>query len=257
VAIFVSSMAALEKLKLMNPSQLPPCSVALGLSLGEYSALCFANSITFEEGVKLTSIRGKAMQYASDLTPSGMVSVVGLPQNVIEELCHQTIQSLPPLSLPPPSPTSSERTLQIGTYLTEKNFSVSGGREALEIFVKLAQDRQPQKMVMLPVAGAFHSSYMSSALPSLQEALSQTPVQLPEVPVVANTLGRPYGSAEEIRRELLRQVVEPVQWKSSMDLLLSSPGNDFEIAYEIGPGKVCAGILKTISRRAKVANIAA
>lgn len=252
MAIFVSSMAALEKLKLMDVSQFPQCSVALGLSLGEYSALCFADAITFEEGVKLTSLRGKAMQLASDLTPSGMVSVVGLPQRTVEELCHQTIQSLPPLS-----DGVTERTLQIGTYLTEKNFSVSGGREALEIFMKLAQDHQPQKMGLLPVAGAFHSSYMSSALPSLREALNQTLIRLPKVPVVANTLARPYESAEEIRKELLRQVVEPVLWKRSMDLILSSPDNDLEVAYEIGPGKVCAGILKTISRRAKVTNIAA
>jgi [acyl-carrier-protein] S-malonyltransferase len=235
-------MAALEKLKLMNPSNFPQCSITLGLSLGEYSALCCANSITFNEGVRLTSIRGKAMQFASDLTPSGMVSVVGLPQNVIEELCLQI------------------GNLQIGTYLTDKNFSVSGGKEALETFMKLARDHEPQKMTLLPVAGAFHSSLMSSALPDLQEALSQTPIRLPEVPVISNTLGRPYESEEEIRRELLRQVVEPVQWKRSMDLLLSSEseaGKRFEVAYEIGPGKVCAGILKTISRRAKVVSVSA
>lgn len=85
-AIFVSSMAALEKLKQDDPSAVDSATVAMGLSLGEYSALCFAGAFSFEDGVRLTKARGKAMQLASDAKPSGMVAVLGIGVDVVQKL---------------------------------------------------------------------------------------------------------------------------------------------------------------------------
>lgn len=238
-------MIALEKLKLTEPNIVENCSVALGLSLGEYSALCFAGCLTYEDGVKLTSIRGKAMQYASNIIPSGMISIVGLSQEIIEKLCYETSTDL-------------QQDIQIGNYLTENNFTISGSIETLNYFIKLINksNYHPNKLLFLSVSGAFHSSYMRPALPLLQTELLNTTILPSNISIISNTLGRPYQSIEEIRNELIKQVIEPVQWKKSMDYILH-PDNQFEIAYEIGPGRVCTGILKNISRRAKVINILA
>ena len=86
-AIFVSSMAAVEKLRAESPDVVDSATCAMGLSLGEYSALCFAGAISFEDGVKLTKLRGEAMQAAADATPSSMVSVIGLDKDKVAELC--------------------------------------------------------------------------------------------------------------------------------------------------------------------------
>jgi [acyl-carrier-protein] S-malonyltransferase len=239
-------------MKLIDPNAVNECAVSLGLSLGEYTALAFANSITFEDGVRLTAIRGKAMQRASNLTPSGMVSIVGLSQQIVEQICQETnhsINTADPVTVTAPQ-------LQIGNYLSENNFSLSGSLEAIKYATELATQHKAQKIIPLAVAGAFHSSFMASAVPDLESALQDTLIAPPRLPVISNTLGRPYESVEEIRKELARQVVEPVQWSRAMAMILS-PESGFETAYEIGPGRVCSGILKAISRRAKVFNIAA
>ena len=92
-AIFVSSMAALEKLKKDDPGAIDKCTVAMGLSLGEYTALCFAGAFSFEDGVRLTKARGEAMQAAADANPSSMVAVIGLDVANVEKICEEAIKS--------------------------------------------------------------------------------------------------------------------------------------------------------------------
>jgi [acyl-carrier-protein] S-malonyltransferase len=256
VAIFVTSFAALDKVKIIEPNAIDECTMSLGLSLGEYTALAFADAISFEDGVKLTALRGKAMQEASNLTPSGMISIIGLNQQIVEEICRLVNHSLhnETNTTTPAGVIAPSHSLQIGNYLSENNFSVSGSLEALKGVTELATKHQAQKIIPLSVSGAFHSALMSTAVPALESALQDTLIALPRLSVISNTLGRPYESVEEIRRELSRQVVEPVQWSRAMAMILS-PKSGFEKAYEIGPGRVCAGILKGISRRAKVFNI--
>ncbi len=125
VAIFVSSMAALEKLKVDEPAALEQCTVTMGLSLGEYTALCFAGAFSFEDAVRLTKARGEAMQAAADAAKSGMVSVVGLDVPSVEKICL----------------AATERTgkpISIANYLVDGNYAVSGASEACAAVVEIA-----------------------------------------------------------------------------------------------------------------------
>merc|ERR1719277_1238856 len=128
-AIFVSSMAAVEKLKQdEGESAVEKATVAMGLSLGEYSALCFAGALDFEDGVKITKARGEAMQAAADAVESGMVSVIGLDSEKTEELCKK-------------ASADSGKKVQIANYLCKGNYTVSGDKEAC---AKLAEIAKPE-----------------------------------------------------------------------------------------------------------------
>jgi [acyl-carrier-protein] S-malonyltransferase len=116
-ALFVSSMAALEKLKLEDPDAIASATVSMGLSLGEYSALCFAGAFTFEDGVKLTKARGEAMQAAADATSGGMLAIVGLDVKKVKEICE--LASL-----------KSGKDIAIANYLVDGNYAISGSKEA-------------------------------------------------------------------------------------------------------------------------------
>jgi [acyl-carrier-protein] S-malonyltransferase len=145
-AIFVASMAAVEKLKQEKGQEaLDAATVAMGLSLGEYSALCFAGAISFADGVKITKARGEAMQAASDAVDTGMVSVIGLDSDKVKELCAMA------------SDKSGEK-IQIANYLCKGNYAVSGSSKACDAVAELAKPEFKARMtVKLAVAGAFHT----------------------------------------------------------------------------------------------------
>jgi [acyl-carrier-protein] S-malonyltransferase len=145
-AIFVASMAAVEKLKQEQGQEaLDAATCAMGLSLGEYSALCFAGAISFADGVKITKARGEAMQAASDAVDSGMVSVIGLSSDKVTELCEMA------------SEKSGEK-IQIANYLCKGNYAVSGAIAACDAVAELAKPEFKARMtVKLSVAGAFHT----------------------------------------------------------------------------------------------------
>ena len=145
-AIFVASMAAVEKLKQEQGQEaLDAATVAMGLSLGEYSALCFAGALSFADGVKITKARGEAMQAASDAVDSGMVSVIGLDSDKVKDLCEMA------------SEKSGEK-IQIANYLCKGNYAVSGASAACDAVAELAKPEFKARMtVKLAVAGAFHT----------------------------------------------------------------------------------------------------
>lgn len=240
-AIFVASMAAVEKLRQEEGQEaVDAATVALGLSLGEYSALCFADAISFADGVKITKARGEAMQAASEAAESGMVSVIGLNKEKVAELCDMAAEK-------------SGEKIQIANYLCDGNYAVSGGSAACDSVNELAKPEFKARMtVKLAVAGAFHTDFMAPAVSSLQEVLSGVEVKKPRIPVVSNVDAKPHSDPDEIKKILATQVTNPVLWENSMDLILSK---GFEKAYELGPGKVTAGILKRFDKSAECVNI--
>lgn len=145
-AIFVASMVAVEKLKQEKGQEaLDEATCAMGLSLGEYSALCFSGALSFADGVKITKARGEAMQAASDAVDSGMVSVIGLASDKVKELCEAA------------SEKSGEK-IQIANYLCKGNYAVSGGAKACDVVAEIAKpDFKARMTVKLAVAGAFHT----------------------------------------------------------------------------------------------------
>lgn len=217
--------------------------MTLGLSLGEYTALCFAKSFSFEDGVRLTKARGEAMQYASDIAEGGMLGVSGITETEALLICDGAAKL-------------SEECIAIGNYLSPSKFSLSGSKNALIEAQKLLKSLHCGKAVTvtpLAVAGAFHTKLMAPAADQLESILNSVEISAPRIPVISNVDGTEHTTPDDIRRKLLAQLVSPVQWGKSMGIVLQDP--EFQCAYEIGPGRICSGILKSIHRRAVVHNI--
>ena len=240
-AIFVASMAAVEKLKQDEGQEaLDAATCAMGLSLGEYSALCFADAISFADGVKITKARGEAMQAASNAVESGMVSVIGLDKEKVAELCKMAAEQ-------------SGEPIQIANYLCNGNYAVSGSLTACDAVAELAKPEFKARMtVKLAVAGAFHTDFMAPAVSSLEEVLAGVEIKKPRIPVISNVDAKPHSDPDTIRKLLATQVTSPVLWENTMEAML---GNGFEKAYELGPGKVTAGILKRFDKSAECVDV--
>jgi len=240
-AIFVASMAAVEKLKHEQGAEaVNEATCALGLSLGEYSALCFAGALKFADGVKITKARGEAMQAASDAVDSGMVSVIGLKRDVVAELCKAASEK-------------SGEQVQIANYLCNGNYAVSGSSKACDAVNEIAKpDFGARMTVKLAVAGAFHTSFMAPAVSALEDVLSTIELSKPRIPVISNVDAKTHSDPAVIKKLLATQVTSPVLWENSMELMLSK---GFERAVELGPGKVIAGILKRTDKNAECTNV--
>ncbi len=236
-AIFVASLAALESLRARDPAVEGQCFAAAGLSLGEYTALVFAGALTFADGLKLVQKRGEAMQAAADATPGGMVSVLGLDQDKVEQLCTRA---------------RAAGTMEIANLLCPRNIVVSGALAACDEVERLAPEFGAMKTIRLAVAGAFHTDIMKPADQVLASALAGTQFRQARLPVWSNVDAQPHTQPEEFRSLLVAQVLQPVLWEQTMRNLLAQGATKF---YEIGPGRVLAGLLKRIDRKIDCANV--
>jgi [acyl-carrier-protein] S-malonyltransferase len=237
-ALFVASLAALERLRRDQPELVDTASAAAGLSLGEYTALVFAGAMDFDAGLRVVQERGRAMQDAAEARPSGMVSVIGLDLEQVEELCNQA---------------RGDQVLQVANLLCPGNIVVSGETAACERLVEAAES--VAKVFPLAVAGAFHTPVMQPAVERLRRVLNEVELRSPRLPVVSNVDALPHDDPEEIRRLLVEQVVRPVRWEQSMRWLLDERG--IGAFYEIGPGRVLRGLLRRIDRKVACENVAA
>ena len=231
-ALFVTSLAALEKLKFENPDVVDQCTGAAGLSLGEYTALVFAGALDFESGLKLVYARGKAMQEASDATPSGMVSILGLEAEQVADLCDRA--------------RVDGEILQPANFLCPGNIAVSGHNASCDKIAEMATEAGAMKVVPLAVAGAFHTDIMKSALDGLSNAIETTDFKSPAKPVYSNVDAATHADPFEIKQLLLRQVCSPVRWENSIRNMLE---DGFDQFYEVGPGRVLRGLIKRINRK--------
>jgi [acyl-carrier-protein] S-malonyltransferase len=232
-ALFVTSLAALEWLRANQPDVVAGCGAVAGLSLGEYTALVFADVMTFDDGLRVVQERGRAMQDASDAVPSGMVSVLGLDPEPLEKLCTEV--------------RKEGEVLQIANYLCPGNIVVSGHKGACERLAEAATKAGAMKTIPLAVAGAFHTPLMQPAVERLASALKRVELRPPRIPVISNVDATAHNDPEEIRDLLVRQVVSPVQWENTMRKLLAHGHGPL---WEVGPGRVLRGLLKRIDRKA-------
>ncbi|MEN1680721.1 MAG: acyltransferase domain-containing protein, partial [Planctomycetota bacterium] len=244
-ALFVSSLAALEQLKLDQPDVVEACNAAAGLSLGEYTALVFAGVMSFSDGLSVVAERGAAMQDAAEATPSGMVSVLGLEADQVGDLCEQVLAEA----------AFSDATLRVANLLCPGNTVVSGSTAACERIAEVADGAGAMKVVPLAVAGAFHTPLMQSAVDRLRAKLEAVSLSPPRLPVISNVDAKPHDDPDEIRGLLVDQVVSPVRWHDSMRELID--GHKIESFYEIGSGRVLRGLMKRIERKMPVENIPA
>jgi [acyl-carrier-protein] S-malonyltransferase len=233
-ALFVTSMAALEWLRANKPEVVNSCEGVAGLSLGEYTALVFAEVMTFEDGLRVVQERGRAMQDAADAVPSGMVSVLGLDAEKTKAVCDEA--------------RTGDEILQIANYLCPGNIVVSGHKTACERVIGVAEKAGAMKTIPLAVAGAFHTPLMQPAVERLKTALAGVTLNKPRLPVISNVDAEAHDDPEQIRELLVRQVVSPVRWEDSIRKMLAHGHAPF---WEVGPGRVLRSLLKRLDRKAE------
>lgn len=231
-AIYVASLAAMEQLDSQSPEVVDSCVATAGLSLGEYTALTFAGALSFADGLKVVAERGAAMQDASEATPSGMVSILGMELADIQAICNEAAQG---------------EVLAVANHLCPGNIVISGTTTACERAAELAEQGGAMRVIPLAVAGAFHTCLMQPAVERLEAVLESVDLRPPRIPVISNVDAQSHNDPVEIRRLLGEQVVNPVLWEDSMQNLIA----DYSIdgCWEIGPGRVLRGLLKRIHRK--------
>lgn len=180
------------------------------------------------------------MQYASNIETTGMVAVVGLDEKSVNNLCNVVIEKC-------------GKPIAIGNYLGPKNYALSGHFDACNVVKDIGRSYGAKLVVPLAVAGAFHSAFMNTAVPLLEKVLHTVDLRLPRIPVFSNVNAQPYRTTVDIQKCLLQQVVQPVMWSKIVSDMVISP--TFRKCYEIGPGTVCKGTVKSIKKDAMVESI--
>jgi [acyl-carrier-protein] S-malonyltransferase len=225
-AIFVHSMAVYE----LTKNDFSPPSAVAGHSLGEYSALVAAGSLSFEVGLGLVKIRGELMQKAGTDQPGTMGAIIGLSAEVIAEICDSL---------------SSTGIVRAANFNSPGQIVISGDVEAVRAAMDLARQKGAKRAVELVVSGAFHSPLMEGAAEGLSEALKKAEIKNAQVPVYTNVTARPATESSEIRDLLFKQLTHPVRWE---EIIINMATDKIEKFYEIGPGKVLTGLNKRINR---------
>ena len=229
-AIFAHSIAALEVLKSRG---LHPDLVA-GHSVGELAALVAAGVMRVEDGFRVVSVRGHAMQVAGKIRPGTMAAVFGLDDAVMIQLCDG---------------------LNSSGHVTTANFNcpgqvvLSGEENAVEEALEKAKTLGAKRAVLLPVGGAFHSALMQSAVTALTDILHDVPFVRAQIPVIPNVTAEPTRDPDLLKDLLIEQVISPVRWTESMQRLIAEGMTE---ALEVGPGNVLKGLLRRIDRNIPV-----
>ena len=221
-AIFLHSVI----LAMSKENEISPSMVA-GHSLGEFSALVINKSISFEDGLRLVSIRANAMQKACENNPGTMAAVLGLEDKIVENVCNEV-----------------KGTVVAANYNCPGQLVISGELNAIELACEKLKEIGARRALVLPVGGAFHSPLMEEAKRRLENAINQTVFSDPICPIYQNVSGLPYSSEIEIKENLISQLTSPVKWTQSITQMVKDGANEF---IEVGPGRVLQGLLRKIN----------
>ena len=205
-----------------------------GHSLGEFSALVANGALSFEDGLKLVSQRALAMQKACEIKPSTMAAVLGLADNIVEEVC-----------------ASIDGVVVAANYNCPGQLVISGETSAVEAACTAMKEAGAKRALLLPVGGAFHSPMMEPAREELAAAIEATTFSTPICPVYQNVTATAVSSPDEIKKNLIIQLTAPVKWTQSVQQMIADGATLFT---EVGPGKVLAGLIGKIDKEAVTAN---
>jgi [acyl-carrier-protein] S-malonyltransferase len=227
-AIFLHSVIQF----LTREAVIKPQMVA-GHSLGEFSALVANGTLSFEDGLKLVSIRAKAMQKACEQNPGTMAAILGLDDQIIEEICKGI----------------TEEIVVPANYNCPGQLVISGSLKGIEIACERMKAAGAKRALPLPVGGAFHSPLMEPARAELAEAIATIHFADPICPVYQNVNALPFINPAAIKANLIAQLTAPVRWTQTVQNMVSDGATNFT---EIGPGKVLQGLVKKISAGVEV-----
>jgi [acyl-carrier-protein] S-malonyltransferase len=205
-------------------------AMTAGHSLGEYTALCFAGSIGFEDALRIVAKRGDLMQNAGRQNPGTMAAIIGMPDNALDSLLAEAGQ---------------DGIIQAANFNSPGQVVLSGDIAAVKKAIELAPSKGSRMAKELVVSGAFHSPLMKPAEQELSAALDHIDILPAEIPVCMNAIARPVTSASEIRKNLILQLTSSVLWAQSIEAMVQSGITEF---VEIGPQKVLQGLIKRIDK---------
>ena len=208
-------------------------SMAAGHSLGEYTALCFAGAIGYEDAVRLVAKRGELMQNAGQLTPGTMAAIIGMEDAALDGLLKEA---------------GAFGVIQAANFNSPGQIVLSGDVAAVRKAVEIAPSKGARMAKELVVSGAFHSPLMKPAEKELAETLNTMSIRDAEIPVCMNVVARPVTAADEIRANLISQLTSSVLWSQSVQAMVDAGVTEF---VEVGPQKVLQGLIKRISKAAQ------
>ena len=232
-SIFLVSYSIYKVIENETEFNLNKAKFFAGHSLGEYSALCCADSIEFEQTINLLKSRGSAMQNAVPVGEGGMVAILGVSVDEINELLKKN---------------KDKFVCYIANDNSIGQIVVSGKLESLNMFCNELKNKN-FKFIKLPVSSPFHCPLMNKATNTMKEKINDTIFKDPKVEIISNVTANPTKRSEEIKRLLIDQIEKPVRWRESVNKMIESNINHF---IEIGPGKVLSGLVKRINRNVKL-----
>ena len=198
-----------------------------GHSLGEFSALVASNSISFQDGLKLVKVRANEMKKACEINPGTMAAVIGLDDETVKNCCLKIKEVVVPAN-----------------YNCPGQVVVSGEKRAIINLTKILNERGARRVIPLNVGGAFHSPLMLPAKKELEKYIQKIKFKKPLYPIYQNSVGKGVLSVEEIKKNLVDQLVSPVLWTQSINQMITDGIKNY---IEIGPGKVLRGLIKKVN----------
>lgn len=223
-AIFLHSVILAK----VNEQNFKPDMVA-GHSLGEFSALVSAGSLSFEDGLRLVSKRALAMQKACEIEPSTMAAILGVEDKIVEETC-QNISDV----------------VVAANYNSPGQIVISGSEKGIDLAIEILTNVGAKRAIKLNVGGAFHSPLMEPARVELESAINEIKINEPICPIFQNVTAEATTNTYEIKLNLIKQLTSPVRWTQTMINMLEFGADEF---IEVGPGKVLQGLVKKVNRK--------
>lgn len=208
-----------------------------GHSLGEFSALVAVNALSFEDGLRLVITRANAMQKACELEPSTMAAILGLADEIVENVCKEIPE-----------------VVVAANYNCPGQIVISGSIEGVDIACQKLTEAGAKRALKLNVGGAFHSPLMEPARLELQEAIEKVTVLPPVCPIYQNVDPVPNVNPQKIKNNLITQLTGAVKWTQTIERMLADGADEF---VEVGPGNVLQGLVKKVNRAVQTSSASA
>ena len=231
-ALLAHSIASLRVFNQLAPDFKP--GYVAGHSMGQFSALVAAGTLSFADALKLVRRRGELMKAAGETSPGGMAAILGLEIPALEEICAKA--------------STAEQLVQVANDNCPGQVVISGHKEALEIAMQAASEAGARKVVPLAVSIAAHSPLMGNAQGDFNQEVELAPFTNPIMPVIGNVSAAPLSTPKEIRADLRAQLAERVRWTETIQWLLAQGVDTF---VELGSGNVLTSLVKRVNRKTK------
>ncbi|NJN15997.1 MAG: ACP S-malonyltransferase [Oscillochloris sp.] len=241
-ALLTVSTALVRAIRVIGGERLLEPTMVAGHSLGEYSALVAGGALDFATAIRLVRRRGELMAAASE---GAMAAVIGLNEDTLEQICRETSDQLQRAG-------EHSSTVVVANYNAPDQLVISGSTHAISLAGQRAKSAGAKRVLPLKVSAAFHSPLMINAAEGMAREIDTVTVHDPSPPLLANVTAEPLHRAEDIRRELVSQIVAPVRWIASVQRMVA---DGIATVVEIGPGKVLTGLIRRIAPQVRMVNV--